>query len=210
MFGFKSLEIPIKEDCLPGRTQAIYNPENHFVTGAPMSECMSQDKSQNTLWHGLLLGSRENVLGLGLLSRLPGVGYAAGHTPNPTYEEVCSGLTAHSEIVFVTYEDASNLEELLQVFWEGHDPTQFMRQGGDAGTQYRSGIYFFDKAQELLALKTKEIYQTKLDANGFGDIATEILPVSEEFYAEDYHQQYLAKNPNGYCGHGGCGVKFKD
>ena len=110
----------------------------------------------------------------------------------------------------MTYEDASNLEELLQVFWEGHDPTQFMRQGGDVGTQYRSGIYFFDKAQEELALKTKEIYQAKLDANGFGEIVTEILPVSEEFYAEDSHQQYLAKYPNGYCGHGGCGVRFKD
>ena len=110
----------------------------------------------------------------------------------------------------MTYEDESNLEDLLQVFWEGHDPTQFMRQGGDVGTQYRSGIYFLEKTQEELALKTKDIYQAKLNAKGFGEIVTEILPVTEEFYAEDYHQQYLAKNPNGYCGHGGCGVNFKD
>ena len=209
MFGFKSLEIPIKEDCLPGRTQAFYNPENHFVTGAPMSECMSQDSPRILFGMGCFWGAEKMFWDLDCV-KVTGVGYAAGHTPNPTYEEVCSGLTAHSEIVFVTYEDASNLEELLQVFWEGHDPTQFMRQGGDVGTQYRSGIYFFDKAQEELALKTKEIYQAKLDANGFGEIVTEILPVLEEFYAEDYHQQYLAKNPNGYCGHGGRGVRFKD
>ena len=209
MFGFKSLEIPDKEDCLPGRTQSIYNPENHFVTGAPMSECMSQDNPRILFGMGCFWGAEKMFWDLDYV-KVTGVGYAAGHTPNPTYEEVCSGLTAHSEIVFVTYEEPSNLEELLQVFWEGHDPTQFMRQGGDVGTQYRSGIYFFDKAQEELALKTKEIYQVKLDANGFGKIVTEILPVSEEFYAEDYHQQYLAKNPNGYCGHGGCGVRFKD
>ena len=191
MFGFKSLEIPIKEDCLPGRTQAIYNPENHFVTGAPMSECMSQNSPRILFGMGCFWGAEKMFWDLDCV-KVTGVGYAAGHTPNPTYE------------------DASNLEELLEVFWEGHDPTQFMRQGGDVGTQYRSGIYFFNKAQEELALKTKEIYQAKLDANGFGQIVTEILPVSEEFYAEDYHQQYLAKNPNGYCGHGGCGVRFKD
>ena len=191
MFGFKSLEIPIKEDCLPGRTQAIYNPENHFVTGAPMSECMSQDSPRILFGMGCFWGAEKMFWDLDCV-KVTGVGYAAGHTPNPTYE------------------DASDLEGLLQVFWEGHDPTQFMRQGGDVGTQYRSGIYFFDETQVELAVKTKEIYQTKLDANGFGEIVTEILPVSEEFYAEDYHQQYLAKNPNGYCGHGGCGVRFKD
>ena len=161
MFGFKSLEIPVKEDCLPGRTQVIYNPENHFVTGAPMSECMSQDSPRILFGMGCFWGAEKMFWDLDCV-KVTGVGYAAGHTPNPTYEEVCSGLTAHSEIVFVTYEDASNLEELLQVFWEGHDPTQFMRQGGDVGTQYRSGIYFFDKAQEELALqKPKEIYQSK-------------------------------------------------
>ena len=209
MFRFKSLEIPSKNDCLPGRSQRIYSPENHFVTGAPLSECMSEEKPRILFGMGCFWGAEKMFWDLDYV-RVTGVGYAAGYTQNPTYEEVCSGLTAHSEIVFVTYEDESNLEELLQVFWEGHDPTQFMRQGGDVGTQYRSGIYFLDKTQEELALKTKDIYQAKLNAKGFGEIVTEILPVTGEFYAEDYHQQYLAKNPNGYCGHGGCGVKFKD
>jgi peptide-methionine (S)-S-oxide reductase len=209
MLRFKSLEIPSKNDCLPGRSQRIYSPENHFVTGAPLSECMSEEKPRILFGMGCFWGAEKMFWDLDYV-RVTGVGYAAGYTQNPTYEEVCSGLTAHSEIVFVTYEDESNLEELLQVFWEGHDPTQFMRQGGDVGTQYRSGIYFLDKTQEELALKTKDIYQAKLNAKGFGEIVTEILPVTGEFYAEDYHQQYLAKNPNGYCGHGGCGVKFKD
>ena len=209
MFRFKSLEMPSKDDCLPGRSQRIYSPENHFVTGAPLSECMSEEKPRILFGMGCFWGAEKMFWDLDYV-RVTGVGYAAGYTQNPTYEEVCSGLTAHSEIVFVTYEDESNLEELLQVFWEGHDPTQFMRQGGDVGTQYRSGIYFLDKTQEELALKTKDIYQAKLNAKGFGEIVTEILPVTGEFYAEDYHQQYLAKNPNGYCGHGGCGVKFKD
>ena len=209
MFRFKSLEIPSKNDCLPGRSQRIYSPENHFVTGAPLSECMSEEKPRILFGMGCFWGAEKMFWDLDYV-RVTGVGYAAGYTQNPTYEEVCSGLTAHSEIVFVTYEDESNLEELLQVFWEGHDPTQFMRQGGDVGTQYRSGIYFLEKTQEELALKTKDIYQAKLNAKGFGEIVTEILPVTEEFYAEDYHQQYLAKNPNGYCGHGGCGVNFKD
>ena len=209
MLRFKSLEIPSKNDCLPGRSQRIYSPENHFVTGAPLSECMSEEKPRILFGMGCFWGAEKMFWDLDYV-RVTGVGYAAGYTQNPTYEEVCSGLTAHSEIVFVTYEDESNLEELLQVFWEGHDPTQFMRQGGDVGTQYRSGIYFFNKTQEELALKTKNIYQAKLNAKGFGEIVTEILPVTGEFYAEDYHQQYLAKNPNGYCGHGGCGVKFKD
>ena len=139
------------------------------------------------------------------------VGYSAGNTKDPTYKDICYGETYHAEVVKLVY-DAYKIDtfELLKIFWEGHDPTQFMRQGGDIGTQYRSGIYFLDKTQEELALKTKDIYQTKLDAKGFGQIVTEILPVSEEFYAESYHQQYLAKNPNGYCGHGGCGVNFKD
>ncbi len=209
MFRFKSLEMPSKNDCLPGRSQRIYSPENHFVTGAPMSECMSKEKPRILFGMGCFWGAEKMFWDLDYV-RVTGVGYAAGYTQNPTYEEVCSGLTAHSEIVFVTYEDESNLEKLLQVFWEGHDPTQFMHQGGDVGTQYRSGIYFLDKTQKELALKTKEIYQAKLNAKGFGEIVTEILPVTGEFYAEDYHQQYLAKNPNGYCGHGGCGVKFKD
>ena len=136
--------------------------------------------------------------------------YAGGHDPNPRYEPVCAGTTGHAEIVEVVFDpDLIPFETILEVFFTVHDPTQLNRQGNDVGTQYRSRIYFFDKTQEELAVKTKEIYQAKLDASGFGAIVTEILPVSEEYYAEDYHQQYLAKNPNGYCGHGGCGVKFK-
>ena len=139
------------------------------------------------------------------------VGYIGGKVKNPSYELVCTGLTGHAEAVEIVYNpNEVTFEKLLDTFFELHDPTTLNRQGPDIGTQYRSGIYFFDKAQEELALKTKEIYQAKLEANGFGEIVTEILPVSEEFYAEDYHQQYLAKNPNGYCGHGGCGVRFKD
>ena len=158
--------MPSKNDCLPGRSQRIYSPENHFVTGAPMSDCMSKEKPRILFGMGCFWGAEKMFWDLDYV-RVTGVGYAAGYTQNPTYEEVCSGLTAHSEIVFVTYEDESNLEELLQVFWEGHDPTQFMRQGGDVGTQYRSGIYFLEKTQEELALKTKDIYQDKLNAKGF-------------------------------------------
>ena len=139
MFRFKSLEMPSKNDCLPGRSQRIYSPENHFVTGAPLSECMSEEKPRILFGMGCFWGAEKMFWDLDCV-RVTGVGYAAGYTQNPTYEEVCSGLTAHSEIVFVTYEDESNLEELLQVFWEGHDPTQFMRQGGDVGTQYRLSL----------------------------------------------------------------------
>ena len=135
------------------------------------------------------------------------VGYAGGFTPNPTYREVCSGQTGHNEVVLVVYDpDRISYEEVLRVFWEGHDPTQVMRQGNDVGTQYRSGVYFYDEAQREAAERTKASYQQALSAAGHGRIATEILPAPEFFYAEDYHQQYLAKNPGGYCGVGGVGV----
>jgi peptide-methionine (S)-S-oxide reductase len=135
------------------------------------------------------------------------VGYAAGFTPNPTYEEVCSGLTGHNEVVLVVFNpEKTSLEKLLQVFWESHNPTQGMRQGNDRGTQYRSGIYTFDDVQKALAETTKSSYQAALNSAGLGGITTEILPITEFYYAEDYHQQYLAKNPNGYCGLGGTGV----
>jgi peptide-methionine (S)-S-oxide reductase len=135
------------------------------------------------------------------------VGYAAGITPNPTYEEVCSGLTGHNEVVLVVFDPAkTSLEKLLQVFWESHNPTQGMRQGNDRGTQYRSGIYTFSAEQQALAEKTREQYQEALIKAGHNEITTEVLPAGEFYYAEDYHQQYLAKNPNGYCGLGGTGV----
>jgi len=138
------------------------------------------------------------------------VGYAAGVTPNPTYEEVCSGLTAHNEVVRVVYDPSKvSYETLLKAFWESHDPTQGMRQGNDVGTQYRSGIYVYDAEQKAAAEKSLAAYQERLTKAGHGKITTEILDAPEFYYAEDYHQQYLAKNPNGYCGIGGCGVSFE-
>ena len=138
------------------------------------------------------------------------VGYAAGHTPNPTYHEVCSGRTGHAEVVRVVWDPSTTTyENLLRVFWENHDPTQGMRQGGDVGTQYRSGIYFDGEAQRLAAMQSRDAYQHALRTAGHGAITTEMAPAPTFYYAEDYHQQYLAKNPNGYCGIGGCGVPFK-
>ncbi len=138
------------------------------------------------------------------------VGYAAGYTPNPTYEEVCTGMTGHNEVVRVVF-DPRGIEygELLKVFWESHDPTQGMRQGNDVGTQYRSGVYTYDADQQRIALAARDAYARALADAGLGSITTEILPAPEFYYAEEYHQQYLAKNPNGYCGIGGCGVPFK-
>jgi peptide-methionine (S)-S-oxide reductase len=135
------------------------------------------------------------------------VGYAAGITPNPTYREVCTGMTGHNEVVQVVFDPSRvSYEELLRVFWENHDPTQGMRQGNDAGTQYRSGVYFFSDAQRTTAEQSRDAFQAELRSAGYGPITTEILPAPEFYYAEDYHQQYLAKNPNGYCGLGGTGV----
>jgi peptide-methionine (S)-S-oxide reductase len=135
------------------------------------------------------------------------VGYAAGHTPNPTYREVCTGMTGHNEAVLVAFDPAvMSYEDLLKTFWENHDPTQGMRQGNDIGTQYRSGIYYYNDAQRRAAEATREMFQKELDRSGYGRITTEILPAPEFYYAEDYHQQYLAKNPGGYCGLGGTGV----
>jgi peptide-methionine (S)-S-oxide reductase len=143
---------------------------------------------------------------------LPGVyttavGYAAGHTPNPTYREVCSGMTGHAEVVLVVFDPHKiTYDDLLRVFWENHDPTQGMRQGNDVGTQYRSGIYFYSADQQRAAEATRDAYQQRLAAAGYGEVTTEIVPAPEFYYAEDYHQQYLAKNPDGYCGIGGTGV----
>ena len=134
-------------------------------------------------------------------------GYAAGYTPNPTYEEVCSGMTGHNEVVLVVYDRKQvSYADLLRAFWEGHDPTQGMRQGNDVGTQYRSGLYYYDDEQKELATRSREAFQAKLSAAGYGEITTEVESVPEYYFAEDYHQQYLAKNPNGYCGLGGTGV----
>ena len=209
MFSFQP-QIAKAGDPLPGRSESMAITDRHYVNGKNLKPPFEAGTHQAVLGLGCFWGAERCFWQLdGVITTA--VGYAGGSTPNPTYHEVCSGRTGHTEAVLVVFDPARiSYEKLLQVFFESPDPTQGMRQGNDVGTQYRSGIYFFDKAQEELAIKTKEVYQEKLDVNGFGEIVTEILPVSEEFYAEDYHQQYLAKNPNGYCGHGGCGVRFKD
>jgi len=181
-------------------------PARHFVNGNPLEAPYPAGFQVATFGLGCFWGAERRFW------QLPGVhvtavGYAAGATPNPTYEEVCSGLTGHAEVVRVVFDPARiSYEELLRVFWEAHDPTQGMRQGNDVGTQYRSGIYFQDESQRVAAESSKQAYQRALDASGLGKITTEILPATEFYFAEEYHQQYLAKNPGGYCGLGGTGV----
>jgi peptide-methionine (S)-S-oxide reductase len=204
IFG-KKLTLPTPEQALPGRDEALTVAGTHAVLGTPMQPPFE--------------GLQQVVFGLGCFWgaerafwKLDGVhsthvGYAAGLTPNPTYEEVCSGRTGHNEVVRVVFDpEKVSFEDLLKVFWESHDPTQGMRQGNDRGTQYRSGIYTTSDAQKHAAEASREAYQTALSAAGHGPITTEILPAAEFYYAEDYHQQYLHKNPAGYCGLGGTGV----
>jgi peptide-methionine (S)-S-oxide reductase len=206
MFGSKKLRLPTAEEALPGRSEEMPVPPAHFVNGAPLKPPFPE-------------GSRTAMFGLGCFwgaerkfwqtpgVRSTAVGYAAGLTPNPTYREVCSGLTGHNEVVLVVFDPAQvTYEQLLKVFWESHDPTQGMRQGNDVGTQYRSGIYVYDAAQRTAAEASRDQFQAVLRAAGYGDITTEILDAPTLFYAEDYHQQYLAKNPGGYCGLGGIGL----
>jgi len=201
--------MPAADAALPGRDTPLKVPETHFVNG-------------HRIVPPFPAGLREAVFGLGcfwgaerIFWQLPGVystavGYAGGFTPNPTYQEVCSGDTGHAEVVRVIYDPRTiSYPELLKAFWESHDPTQGMRQGNDVGTQYRSVIYTFDKEQRAAAEESKRLYQARLAAAGRGTITTEIRDAPEFYYAEDYHQQYLAKNPDGYCGIGGCGVPFK-
>ena len=205
VFSASKLRMPTPAEALPGRADRMPVPARHFVNGNPLT--------------GPFPGLVQAIFGLGCFWgaekafwSIPGVyttavGYAAGHTPNPTYREVCSGLTGHNEVVLVVFDPAQvSYGQLLQVFWEAHDPTQGMRQGNDAGTQYRSGVYVFDDEQRTAAERSRDAYQLALTRAGYGAITTEILPAPEFYYAEDYHQQYLAKNPHGYCGHGGTGV----
>ena len=198
--------LPAPEEALPGRETPILTPGAHAVLGTPIGPPFPEGTERAIVGMGCFWGAER------LFWQLPGVhttavGYAAGHTPNPTYEEVCSGRTAHSEVVLVVYRpDELSYEQLLRTFWEGHDPTQGMRQSNDVGTQYRSGIYTTSEEQQRVALASKESFAKALAAAGHGEITTEILTAGEFYYAEDYHQQYLAKNPNGYCGLGGTGV----
>jgi peptide-methionine (S)-S-oxide reductase len=178
----------------------------HFVLDAPLDDPFPEGTRKAMFGLGCFWGAERKFWQLeGVYTTA--VGYAAGYTPNPTYEEVCSGLTGHNEVVLVVYDPARvSYEELLKVFWESHDPTQGMRQGNDRGTQYRSGIYAFDEEQRRVAEASMQRYQRALAEAGHGAITTEILPAPPFYYAEDYHQQYLAKNPGGYCGLGGTGV----
>ncbi|MDX2086915.1 MAG: peptide-methionine (S)-S-oxide reductase MsrA [Kofleriaceae bacterium] len=206
-FSSKKLRMPRPEEALPGRQTAMRVGKTHFVNGHDITGPFPDGMAKAMFGMGCFWGAERKFWQLaGVYSTA--VGYAAGFTPNPTYEEVCSGLTGHNEVVLVIYDPKQvSYEKLLATFWESHDPTQGMRQGNDAGTQYRSGIYTFDDAQAKAAEASKAMYQQQLVKAGHGGtITTEILPAPTFYYAEDYHQQYLGKNPGGYCGLGGTGV----
>jgi peptide-methionine (S)-S-oxide reductase len=206
IFGRKSLELPTADAALPGRPNPIPTAETHFVNGRPLKGPYPEGSETAQFAMGCFWGVERKFW------QLPGVwvtavGYVAGVTPNPTYEEVCSGRTGHTEAVLVIYDPrATPYEALLKEFWEGHDPTQGMRQGNDVGTQYRSGIYAENDAQMQAAIASRAAYQQALSGRGYGEVTTEIAAAGTFYFAEGYHQQYLAKNPNGYCGVGGTGV----
>jgi len=206
MFSKKPLTIPSKAEALPGRAERMPVPDAHFVNKNRLSEPFPEGLARAVFGMGCFSGAEKKFWQLrGVYSTA--VGYAGGPTPNPTYREVCTGQTGHNEVVLVVFDPkVIGYDDLLKVFWENHDPTQGMRQGNDAGTQYRSGIYYFDDEQKRAAEASRDVFQKRLTAAGYGAITTEIVPSPEFYYAEDYHQQYLAKNPDGYCGLGGTGV----
>jgi len=202
----KTITMVTSADALPGRSTALQVPDAHFVNGAPLVGPWPAKHETLVVGMGCFWGAERKFW------QAPGVystavGYAGGYTENPTYEEVCSGRTGHTEVVMVVFDTAAtSLDAMLRVFWENHNPTQGNRQGNDIGTQYRSAIYFLNDAQRAAAEASRELFQRELTAAGYGAITTEIAPLDEYFYAEEYHQQYLGKNPNGYCGMGGTGV----
>jgi peptide-methionine (S)-S-oxide reductase len=200
------LRLPTAAEALPGRVEPMPVPDRHFVNGAAIVPPFPEGSRQAVFAMGCFWGAERKFWQTpGVLSTA--VGYAGGLTPNPTYREVCSGLTGHAEVVLVVFDPSRvSYEELLRVFWENHDPTQGMRQGNDAGTQYRSAIYYQDDEQRRAAEASRDAFQRRLTEAGYGAITTDIAPSGEFFYAEDDHQQYLAKNPGGYCGLGGTGV----
>lgn len=206
LFNSKKLQMPTAEQALPGRAEPLVVDETHFVKGVPIKPPFPSQMHWFVAGLGCFWGAERRFW------QTPGVyttavGYAAGFTPNPTYEEVCSGQTGHNEVVLVVFDpELVSFAQLLKVFWEAHDPTQGMRQGNDRGTQYRSGLYLPEQAQRELAEASRSRYQAVLHRAGLDDITTEILPQTPFYYAETYHQQYLAKNPGGYCGLGGTGV----
>lgn len=206
IFSTTKLQMPTPEQALRGRSKSVPIENNHAVKAVPILPPFPENYEKIVVGLGCFWGAeRKFWQQTGVYATA--VGYSAGYTPNPTYEEVCTGLTGHNEVVLVVFNPQQiSLEQLLKVFWESHNPTQGMRQGNDRGTQYRSGIYFFNELQRDVAEKTRAAYQAALNENNHGEITTEILPASEFYYAETYHQQYLHKNPGGYCGLGGTGV----
>ncbi len=206
LFAKSKTVMPDPGKALPGRPGPIPTAASHFVNGAPLKGPYPEGSEIAMFGLGCFWGAEKAFWSLpGVL--VTAVGYSGGYTPNPTYEEVCTGQTGHNEVVRVVFDPKKvSYVELLKAFWEGHDPTQHMRQGNDVGTQYRSGIYTYSERQAEEARASKEAYQAALGARGYGAIATEIAAAGEFYFAEEYHQQYLAKNPRGYCGHGGTGV----
>lgn len=202
----KKTALPDLDEALPGRDREMPVPDAHFVNGSPLKGPFAENLEQAVFALGCFWGAER------IFWQTPGVfttavGYAGGITPNPDYQEVCTGLTGHTEVVLVVFDPAmTSYGDLLTIFWESHDPTQGMRQGNDVGTQYRSAIFTCSDEQESLARASQQAYQSELNGAGYGKITTEILPLKVFYYAEDYHQQYLAKNPDGYCGIGGTGV----
>lgn len=209
MFGReKKLSMPSASEALPGRETPVQLTNRHFVKGEVIQPPFPDNLQQAMFGLGCFWGAERKfwvVDGVFTTS----VGYAGGFTPNPSYQEVCSGMTGHNEVVHVVFDPLKvDYLDLLQIFWESHDPTQGMRQGNDIGTQYRSGIYTYSDEQYEAALESKKHYQQQLNSAGKGSITTEIIKAPDYYYAEEYHQQYLAKNPNGYCGLGGTGVCY--
>jgi peptide-methionine (S)-S-oxide reductase len=207
LFMRKTTALPSAAEALPGRAKPIPTATSHFVNGHGLLPPYPQGLEQAVFGLGCFWGAERKFWELGEGVYTTAVGYAGGHTPNPTYEEVCSGRTGHTEAVMVVFDPKKiSYEQLLRTFWESHNPTQGMRQGNDVGTQYRSGIYTFNAAQRLAAEASKAMYEQELNKKRYGAITTEIIDAPEFYFAEDYHQQYLAKNPSGYCGLGGTGV----
>jgi peptide-methionine (S)-S-oxide reductase len=207
LFMRKNVEMPSPADALPGRTEPIPTAKYHFVNGHLLKGPYPEELEQAVFALGCFWGAERIFWELGDAVYVTAAGYAGGFTPNPTYEEVCSGRTGHAEVVLVVFDPKRiSYEQLLKTFWENHDPTQGMRQGNDIGTQYRSAIYTFGDAQAKAAAASRAVFGKALAAKGLGAITTEIASAPMFFFAEDYHQQYLAKNPNGYCGLAGTGV----
>jgi peptide-methionine (S)-S-oxide reductase len=206
MLSKKPISVPSREEALPGRSEPMPVPDAHFVNHHRLTPRFPAGFERAMFGMGCFWGAERKFWQLdGVYTTA--VGYAAGHTPNPTYREVCSGMTGHAEVVLVIFDPKKiTYDELLKVFWESHNPTEGMRQGNDVGTQYRSGVYCYDDDQRRAAERSRDSFQARLTAAGYGRITTEILPAPEFYYAEEYHQQYLGKNPDGYCGLGGTGV----